>query len=40
MKSVHYVSSTLLTPLVDEGKLALSIPDKPKSKNQRYVTAP
>ena len=40
LKSVHYVSSTLLTPLVDEGKLALSIPDKPKSKNQRYVTAP
>lgn len=29
---------TLLLPLIAFGKLALTIPDKPSSPNQRYVT--
>ena len=37
--SQYYAMRTLVTPLVAEGRLKLSIPDKPKSRHQRYVTA-
>lgn len=33
-----YVSTRYLTPLVRDGVLKMTIPDKPRSKNQRFVT--
>ena len=38
-KSKNYVISKILSPLVDEGKLQLTIPDKPKSPYQKFVKA-
>lgn len=35
--SRYYTMSALIQPLVDDGKLKLTIPDKPKSSKQRYV---
>jgi hypothetical protein len=29
---------TVVNPLVESGKLILTLPDKPKSKNQRYFS--
>lgn len=37
-KSRYYTMSTLVLPLVREGGLKMSMPDKPKSKEQRYST--
>lgn len=37
VKTVFYVVNHYVKPLVDSGKLLLTIPEKPKSKNQRYV---
>ena len=34
---VSYMGSRYLNPLVADGKLAMTIPEKPKSKNQRFV---
>ena len=34
--SINYVMSDIVKPLVTEGKLKLTLPDKPKSRNQRY----
>lgn len=34
--SINYVMSDIVKPLVAEGKLMLTLPDKPKSRNQRY----
>lgn len=34
--SINYVMSDVVKPLVAEGKLKLTLPDKPKSRNQRY----
>lgn len=34
--SINYVMSDIVKPLVAEGKLKLTLPDKPKSRNQRY----
>lgn len=33
----YYAMKTLVMPLVEEGKLKMTIPNKPKSRNQRYV---
>lgn len=33
----HFRTSILL-PLITNGKLLLTLPDKPKSPNQRYIT--
>lgn len=38
-KSRYYTMSALLQPLIDSGKIIPTIPDKPKSPKQRYVTA-
>ena len=37
-ESVSYFISNFILPLVAEGKLGMSIPDKPKSKFQKYAT--
>ena len=37
--SVRYLTKTHLTPLVREGKLRLTMPEKPQSKFQRYVSS-
>lgn len=36
--TIAYAISTVVRPLIDRGKLGMTIPDKPKSKNQRYFT--
>lgn len=38
-KSNNYVMSTLVKPLVEKGKLKMTIPSKPKSVYQKFVTA-
>lgn len=38
-KSRNYVLKQLIAPLVERGKLKLTMPDKPKSSNQKYVKA-
>lgn len=37
-KDIRYFSSRYLHPLMEQGKLQLTIPDKPNSRNQRYIT--
>jgi ATP-dependent DNA helicase RecG len=36
VKNREYFRRNILNPLISCGKLELSIPDKPRSKNQRY----
>ena len=36
-KSQNHVMSQIVAPLVEEGKLRLTLPEKPKSPNQKYV---
>ena len=38
LKTTQYVSKNYIQPLVDQGKLKLLYPDKPKSKNQKYYS--
>lgn len=38
-KSKNYVMAKIVNPLVKGGKLRMTIPDKPKSPNQRFVKA-
>ena len=38
-KSKNYVMAKIVNPLVQGGKLRMTIPDKPKSPNQRFVKA-
>lgn len=39
-KSRYYTMSHLVQPLIDQGRLLLTIPEKPKSSNQKYYKAP
>ena len=36
-KSRNYVMTKVVLPLVDKGKLQLTIPEKPRSNNQKFV---
>lgn len=36
--SINYLMTNIVRPLVENGKLKLAIPDKPKSKHQRYYS--
>lgn len=38
-KSKNYVMSQIVNPLVESGKLKMTIPEKPKSPNQKFVKA-
>lgn len=38
MKTMYYVMQQYVGPMLAEGKLAMTIPEKPKSKNQKYYT--
>lgn len=38
-KSRNYVMGQIVAPLVESGKLKLTMPDKPKSSNQKFVKA-
>ena len=38
-KSRYYTMSALIAPLIEQGKLKMTLPDKPKSSKQRYVKA-
>ena len=38
LKNRDYSHKKILNPLIKEGKLALTIPDIPKSPKQRYIT--
>lgn len=38
IKSSYYVVTKYINPLIDEGKLMLTIPEKPKSKYQKYFS--
>lgn len=38
VKTVFYVTKRYIQPLLQNGKLKMTIPEKPKSRNQRYVS--
>ena len=38
VKTVFYVMQHYVQPLLTDGKLAMTIPEKPKSRNQKYYT--
>ncbi|MGO2279875.1 MULTISPECIES: Fic family protein [Vibrio] len=38
LKNREYFIKNILKPLIDAGKLALTIPDKPTSPKQKFIT--
>ncbi len=38
VKTVYYVTNKYLQPLIEDGRLAMTIPQKPKSKYQKYYS--
>ncbi|MGL5616262.1 MAG: Fic family protein [Sarcina sp.] len=38
LKDRNYLMKSILKPLIEKEYLALTIPEKPKSKNQKYKT--
>lgn len=38
VKTVFYVMQHYVKPLLESGQLAMTMPEKPKSRNQRYYT--
>ena len=36
VKTLYYAMKKYVTPLLDSGQLAMTVPDKPQSKLQRY----
>lgn len=38
LSSIKHVRNTIIKPLIESGKLSMTLPDKPNSKNQKYIT--
>jgi ATP-dependent DNA helicase RecG len=37
-KTTYYAMRSFVDPLIEEGKLKMTVPDKPRSRNQRYYS--
>ncbi len=37
LSSIKHVRNTIIKPLIESGKLSMTLPEKPNSKNQRYI---